>query len=315
MCRRPRASSARTTARGRCRPELLLLLVRRRVVGVRPAMHGDVDVGLAGQALGERLAAFGRDHRERQRHAVTCRHGQQAVERRGRRHRIVVAQPEIGGAAGIGKPVERVPQGLPGRMLASSTHRFGEDGVEPQRRGIERMLGEHDAARRRAHRTAPQGIARSEATAAAKAAASPSGASEPGRAVAHHFRHAGHPFGNHRQAGGLRLQIGQPIGLAAPRPDVEVAQRPVLRASLRAAVRPASRRSPGRTASAAWTSLRGRAVAHHGERPGPVDDARAALPRARDSCRACRPAASWQPRSARRGRAQRRQPMRRAQRR
>ena len=210
-------------AAGRCAPELLLLLAVRRVVLVRPAMHRNGDAGLRGKPRGKRFAGMRGDHRQQGRDRMAGGEIEQALECGRRLDGVVVAQPEVGDAAGLLPAIELGvraaarsgrqpcrPSPIAPRIDASRADATSKDRSSNTKRraacDIDRRSGSSPSNRR-------DGVGEGGHVAGRR--------QDCRLAVADDAGHAVHVLRDDRQSRRLRLEIGEPIGFAIARPGVE----------------------------------------------------------------------------------------------
>ena len=277
------------------RAELLLLFAGRRMVVVREAMHRDRTSRSPASAAASEAPVARRDDGQRARDRVgRCREraAGRARPRSARRRRRRAARDRRAAAvlpAIEGSRRERLPgrassaapllEDVASRAEATSKERSARNAAGAPQLPACRAARRRRAAwrrrrrRRRRRRPAPGGRSRRR----------------------DHTGHTGHVLRHDRQPGSLRLEIGEPIGLAKARPGIEGAARRAGGRSPAVPHRPATPGAAGRAAQTAATTSGRPARRRRRQVPVPACPIRPAHAPAGGSCRACRPAASSRP--------------------
>ena len=93
-------------------PQFPFLLVRHRIVGVRPAMDGDGNAALIRQPFRKRRPRSGRNDGKGRRNAETAGQDQKPLQRRCRNDRVVIPQPEVCDPPGLSPLRQRLKKGI-----------------------------------------------------------------------------------------------------------------------------------------------------------------------------------------------------------
>ena len=275
------------------RAELLLFLVLGRMISVRPAMDGDRGMRRLVKPDDKLPIGLGRNDGQSDRNREFTGEVEQPIERRRRIHGVIVAQPELCLAARPLPARQLFHQGLPDRIGCHETGIFLKKFGQTRRRATEGTFFEDETPGFRGHDGSFVVAGQKPFNGGSERRHIARRGEKPGLAIPHDLRHAGNVLSHHRKAGGLCFKIGNAIGLAVTRPDVDSpAVEDIRHGGWLDRAKPFDTVG-GQAGELRFDLVTGRPVPDDRHGPGQVADRTERLRQHAIAFELCRPGASW----------------------